>query len=67
MTVLSNVKGGVTFPRWTRPRPYVISSDGKTMYVAVSYLHGFDIVSITDKKVLQRVEMSADTRDPAPA
>ena len=46
-------------PAGGRPRPYVISSDGKTMYVAVSYLHGFDIVSIPDKKVLQRVEMPA--------
>jgi YVTN family beta-propeller protein len=42
-----------------RPRPYVISSDGKTMYVAVSYLHGFDVVNIADKKVLERVEMPA--------
>ena len=37
----------------------MISSDGKTMYVAVSYLHGFDIVNIADKKVLERVEMPA--------
>jgi YVTN family beta-propeller protein len=29
------------------------------MYVAVSYLHGFDIVNIADKKVTQRVEMPA--------
>jgi hypothetical protein len=58
---------GRDLPSMDPARPYVISSDGKTMYVAVSYLHGFDIVSITDKKVLQRVEMSADTRDPAPA
>jgi YVTN family beta-propeller protein len=46
-------------PAGGRPRPYVISSDGKTMYVAVSYLHGFDIVNIADKKVLERVEMPA--------
>jgi YVTN family beta-propeller protein len=46
-------------PAGGRPRPYVISSDGKTMYVAVSFLHGFDIVNIPEKKVLQRVEMPA--------
>src|ERR1700733_3997568 len=47
-----------------RPRPYVISSDGKTMYVAVSFLHGFDIVDIPGKKVLQRVEMPARRSGP---
>jgi YVTN family beta-propeller protein len=46
-------------PAGGRPRPYVISSDGKTMYVAVSFLHGFDIVDIPEKKVLERVEMPA--------
>jgi len=46
-------------PAGGRPRPYVISSDGKTMYVAVSFLHGFDIVDIPKRKVLQRVEMPA--------
>ena len=51
-------------PAGGRPRPYVISSDGKTMYVAVSYLHGFDIVDIPDKKVLQRVEMPAQHTGP---
>jgi len=49
-------------PAGGRPRPYVLSSDGKTMYVAVSYLHGFDIVSVPEKKVLQRVEMPAQHR-----
>ena len=42
----------------------MISSDGKTMYVAVSYLHGFDIVNIADKKVLERVEMPAQHSGP---
>ncbi len=51
-------------PAGGRPRPYVISSDGKTMYVAVSYLHGFDIVDIPDKKLLQRVEMPAQHTGP---
>ncbi|MBV9479397.1 MAG: beta-propeller fold lactonase family protein [Acidobacteria bacterium] len=40
-----------------RPRPYVISPDGKTMYVAVANLHGFMIVNIPERKVVRRVEM----------
>lgn len=53
-------------PAGGRPRPYVISSDGKTMYVAVSYLHGFDIVDVPAKKVLERVEMPARHTGPPP-
>jgi YVTN family beta-propeller protein len=51
-------------PAGGRPRPYVISSDGKTMYVAVSFLHGFDIVNIPQKKVLERVQMPARRSGP---
>src|SRR6202048_920642 len=47
-----------------RPRPFVISKDGRTMYVAVSDLHGFNIVDIPEKKVTQRVEMPSE--HPAP-
>jgi YVTN family beta-propeller protein len=47
-----------------RPRPFVVSRDGHTMYVAVSYLHGFNIVDIAEQKVTQRVEMPS--QHPAP-
>jgi YVTN family beta-propeller protein len=47
-----------------RPRPFVIAKDGRTMYVAVSDLHGFNIVDIPEKKVTQRVEMPSE--HPAP-
>src|SRR5215471_16934302 len=47
-------------PAGGRPRPYVVSPDGKTMFVAVADLHGFDIVDIPEKKVLERVEMPAE-------
>ena len=47
-------------PAGGRPRPFVISKDGRTMYVAVSDLHGFNIVDIPEKKVRQRVEMPSD-------
>ena len=43
-----------------RPRPFVIASDGNTMYVAHANLHGFVIVNMRDKKVVQRVEMPSE-------
>jgi YVTN family beta-propeller protein len=47
-----------------RPRPFLLSDDGKTMYVAVSYLHGFNIVDVANNKVLDRVEIPSE--HPAP-
>jgi YVTN family beta-propeller protein len=47
-----------------RPRPFVVSKDGRTMYVAVSDLHGFNIVDVADKKVVQRVEMPSEHPGP---
>jgi YVTN family beta-propeller protein len=47
-----------------RPRPFVISKDGRTMYVAVSYLHGFNIVDIAEKKVVVKVEMPSEHPGP---
>jgi YVTN family beta-propeller protein len=47
-----------------RPRPFVVSKDGRTMYVAVSYLHGFNIVDIADRKVTQRVEIPSEHPGP---
>jgi YVTN family beta-propeller protein len=46
-----------------RPRPFVVSKDGRTMYVAVSFLHGFNIVDMNDKKV-ERVEMPSEHSPP---
>jgi YVTN family beta-propeller protein len=39
------------------PRPYVVSRDEKTMYVALTGFHGFAEVSIPDRKVIARVEL----------
>src|SRR6202453_2982144 len=61
---LKTMSFSAVVPAGGRPRPYVISSDGKTMYVAVSYLHGFEIVNIPEKKVLERVEMPAQHSGP---
>jgi len=47
-----------------RPRPFVVSKDARTMYVAVSDLHGFNIVDIAAMKVLERVEMPAEHPGP---
>lgn len=46
------------------PRPYVITRDGRTMYVALSDLHGFVVVDIPEKKVVRRVEMPAGRPTP---
>ncbi len=46
-------------PAGGRPRPYVVSPDGQTMYVAVANLHGFVIVDIAGQKVTDRVEIPA--------
>ena len=43
-----------------RPRPYAISRDGNTMYVALANLHGFVIVDIPKKEVRERVEIPAE-------
>jgi YVTN family beta-propeller protein len=46
------------------PRPFVVSKDGGTIYVAVSDLHGFNIVDIAQKKAIERVEMPAEHPGP---
>jgi YVTN family beta-propeller protein len=53
-------------PAGGRPRPYAVSSDGKTMYVAVADLHGFVIVDIPGKTVVERIEMPAEHPTPHP-
>jgi YVTN family beta-propeller protein len=39
------------------PRPYAISKDEKVLYVALTDLHGFVIVSIPDQQVVGRVDL----------
>jgi YVTN family beta-propeller protein len=39
------------------PRPYAVSSDEKTLYVALTDLHGFEIVSIPQRKEIRKVEL----------
>jgi YVTN family beta-propeller protein len=44
------------------PRPYVVSEDEKTVYVALSDFHGFAIAGIPQRNVVERIELP-----PAPA
>ena len=39
------------------PRPYAVSNDEKTIYVALTNLHGFAIADISSHKVIARVEL----------
>lgn len=46
------------------PRPYVVSKDGRTLYVALSDLHGFAIVNVPERKLIKRVQMPARHKHP---
>lgn len=46
-----------TIPVGGVPRPYVVSADEKTLYVALSDFHGFAIASVPRDKVIERVEL----------
>ena len=63
---LDKMDYSAVIPAGGRPRPYAVSADGKTMYVAVADLHGFVIVDVPHKKVLERVEMPAEHPTPHP-
>jgi YVTN family beta-propeller protein len=39
------------------PRPYAVTRDGKTLYVALTDLHGFVVASISERKVIYRVDL----------
>ncbi len=56
---LDKMDFAVHIPAGGRPRPYTVSRDGKTMYVAVADLHGFVIVDIPGQKVMETVEIPA--------
>lgn len=64
MIDLEKMDYAATIPAGGVPRPYVIARDGRTMYVALSDLHGFAIVDILEKKVVRRVEMPAANPKP---
>jgi len=61
---LDSMDYSASIPTGGVPRPYVVTRDGRTMYVAESDLHGFVVVDISEKKVMRRVEMPAEHRTP---
>ena len=48
------------------PRPFVVTRDGKKMYVALSQLHGFAAINIAKNDALQRVELPPGPPPPSP-
>ena len=48
------------------PRPYVITKNGRFMFVALSGLHGFAIVDIAGKNAIQKFRMPAINPTPHP-
>ncbi|HEV2352177.1 MAG TPA: cytochrome D1 domain-containing protein [Terriglobia bacterium] len=48
------------------PRPYVVTKDGRTMYVALSDLHGFAMVDVAGKKPIRKFRMPAINPTPRP-
>jgi YVTN family beta-propeller protein len=64
MIDLKTMEYAASIPVGGEPRPYVVTADGRTMYVALSDLHGFVIVDIPEKKVVRRVEMPAEHPHP---
>jgi YVTN family beta-propeller protein len=41
------------------PRPYAVSKDGNTIYSALTDLHGFVVASVSEAKVIAKVELPA--------
>jgi YVTN family beta-propeller protein len=39
------------------PRPYTVSTDGRTLYTALTDLHGFVVASVPERKVVARVDL----------
>jgi YVTN family beta-propeller protein len=64
MIDLAAMDYAATIPVGGVPRPYVVTRDGGTMYVAETDLHGFVIVNIPEKKVERRVAMPAEHPKP---
>lgn len=64
MIDLEKMDYAANIPTGGVPRPYVITRDGRTMYAALSDLHGFAMVDIPERRVVRRVEMPAEHPTP---
>lgn len=63
---LSRLAYSVKLPVAGVPRPFVVTGDGQTMYVAESNLHGFVVVSVPEGRVLERVQIPSINKTPHP-
>lgn len=63
---LSTLDYSAAIPVGGVPRPYVVDARAQRMYVAESNLHGFVVVSIPERKVLERVEIPSINKTPHP-
>ena len=53
---LAKMEYSAHIPVGGRPRPYVVVPDEQKMYVAVSYLHGFEVVDIRSQRPTRGAE-----------
>jgi YVTN family beta-propeller protein len=54
---LKKMEYSARIPTGGIPRPYAVSPDEKTLYTALTNLHGFAIADIPSRKVIERVEL----------
>jgi YVTN family beta-propeller protein len=54
---LGTMQYSARIPTGGIPRPYAVSNDEKTLYSALTNLHGFVIADIPTRKVIERVEL----------
>jgi YVTN family beta-propeller protein len=56
---LKKMRYSARIPTGGIPRPYSVSNDEKTLYIALTNLHGFVVADIPSRKVIQRVKLPA--------
>jgi YVTN family beta-propeller protein len=54
---LTTMEYAARIPTGGIPRPYAVSNDEKTLYTAITKLHGFTVADIAARKVIGRVEL----------
>ena len=57
---LQTMEYAARIPVLGMPRPYVVASDGKTMYTALSNLHGFAVVDLAAKKAVEKISIPSE-------
>jgi 6-phosphogluconolactonase (cycloisomerase 2 family) len=57
---LEKMEFSARIPVEGRPRPYVLSADGNTMFVAVATQHGFNVIDVPSRKLVSRVVIPSE-------